>query len=156
MEDKTQHFQAILQLLQLLVALMPGDEHHRLQEKLVSETRKSFDYIDAITNLMVRTENEVVAAASFACGGRNAQGIISTNSTNETLSSEKVQVRPHMFSISSNSSSLSLHPRTWRQSQNYSPIFTRIRPAQIVICKWQQLPTPAQSTLRLGTSNTSR
>jgi hypothetical protein len=143
MEGNTQHFQAILQLLQLVVTLMPGDEHHSLKEKIISDTRKSFDYVDAITNLMVRTPSEVVAAASVACGGHNAQGIISTNSTNETLSSENVQVRPHMFSISLNSSSLSLHPRTWRQSQNYPPIFTRIRPAQIVICKWQQLPTPA-------------
>jgi hypothetical protein len=63
--SKAQHFQAILQLLQLVGALMPGDEHKHHGDKLTRDTRKSFDFVDAITNLMVN--DEVVAAV--ACGG---------------------------------------------------------------------------------------
>ena len=95
--QKEHQFQAILQLLQLLVALIansrdekPEDEHRN--EKLSGETRKAFDYIDAITNLMVR-DIEVVAAV--ACGGENpSRGIISFNSPSETSSGENAQVRP--------------------------------------------------------------
>jgi hypothetical protein len=93
--SKAQHFQAILQLLQLVGALMPGDEHKHHGDKLTRDTRRSFDFVDAITNLMVR-DDEVVAAV--ACGGRlPTQGIISINSPSETPSHENAQVRPHVL-----------------------------------------------------------
>jgi hypothetical protein len=59
----------------------PGNKHGKVN----SATRKAFDYIDAITNLMVRN-GEVVAAV--ACGEHPGWGIISFNS-----SSENAQVR---------------------------------------------------------------
>jgi hypothetical protein len=98
--NKEHQFQAILQLLQLIVAFIaklrnekPEDEHRN--KKLSSETRKAFDYVDAITNLMVRNA-EVVAAV--ACGGENpSRGIISFNSTSETPD-ENAQVRPQYTS----------------------------------------------------------
>lgn len=101
--NKTLEFQAILQLLRLLVALIaeskdekPEDEHR--DKKLSSETRKAFDYVDAITNLMVR-DDEVVAAV--ACGGRlknPSQGIISTIE-HDISSGENAQVRPQYTCI---------------------------------------------------------
>jgi hypothetical protein len=44
--DKAHHFQAIVQLLQLVLALLPGDEHKHKSDKLkvICDTRKSFDF----------------------------------------------------------------------------------------------------------------
>ena len=97
--NKEHQFRAILQLLQLVVTLIailrnekPEDEHRN--KKLSGETRKAFDYIDAITNLMVRN-GEVVAAV--ACGDKNSgKGIISVSPC-ETPG-ENAQVRPHYTS----------------------------------------------------------
>jgi len=80
--SKARHFDAIAQLLQLAVALIEdcSDEktaHEHRGDKLDRETRKSFDYVDAITNLMVRSD-EVVAAVSY---GGPSRGIISVNLT---------------------------------------------------------------------------
>jgi hypothetical protein len=103
LDSKTSQFQAIIQLHQLLDALIniledqapePKDEH-RNDNFNTSETRKSFDYLDAITNLMVR--NAEVAAA-VACTSRGLlQGIVSIDSdslASETPSGENVMVRP--------------------------------------------------------------
>lgn len=97
LNNKEHQFLAILQLLRLVVALIadlrnekPEDENRN--KKLYSETRKAFDYVDAITNLMVRN-GEVVAAV--ACGDENlSKGFISFNSSSETLSGENAGVRP--------------------------------------------------------------
>jgi hypothetical protein len=93
LDDK---FQAILQLLLLLNTLIenpklePEDNHNATCHTI--ESRKAFDYLDAITNLMVR-DIEVVAAV--ACGGPS-MGLISVNSPIETRSDE--QVRPQSTS----------------------------------------------------------
>jgi len=101
--DSDKHFQAIIQLLQLVLALLPGEHKHQ-SDKLTGDgpsgTGKSFDFVDAITNLMVRND-EVVAAV--ACGSPS-RGIISVNSSNETPSHKNanLKVRPHythIFSI---------------------------------------------------------
>lgn len=94
---KERHFQAIQQLLSLVVSIIPLDGNN-LEDKIIA-THKAFDYVDAITNLMVR-HGEVVAAV--ACGGRGG-GIISTefqdrDSDNETPSHENVEVRPQYTS----------------------------------------------------------
>ena len=73
-------FQAILQLLQLVDALIPNK---REQGADYGKSRKSFDYVDAITNLMVRDE-EVVAAVT--CVGQPI--ILAPTSEN------RAQVRP--------------------------------------------------------------
>ena len=85
-----------MQLLQLAVALTPGEKDHTSLEEKMSSPLKSFDYVDAITNLMVRNESEVVAATSFVCGGQQARGIISTNSANNIC--QNAQVRPQYTS----------------------------------------------------------
>jgi hypothetical protein len=92
---KDHEFQAISQLLNLVVTLSPWDPSP--EDKTTSGTRKSFDYVDAITNLMVRNA-EVVAAVT--CGGQYpSRGIISVNSSNdETPSRENAQVRPQYTS----------------------------------------------------------
>lgn len=100
MLDDNLKFQAILQLLQLVNALIenPKPEDSRNAIPNTSETRKAFDYLDAITNLMVR-DGEVVAAV--ACGGPLAmptRGIISVNSPCETPSDVNAQVRPQSTS----------------------------------------------------------
>jgi hypothetical protein len=96
LDSKSHHFEAILQILQLLVALLPRSLH---SNKPSSDTRKSFDYVDAITNLMVR-DSEVVAAV--ACRGQNeySRGVITINLPSETpsLEPENVQVRPQYTS----------------------------------------------------------
>ena len=97
MFNNKKHFQAIIQLTQLVDKLFPTHEPEHYGDKLTHFTRKTFDYVDAITNLMVRSD-EVVAGV--ACGP--GRGIISTNSTNETFPHENAQVRPHythIFSI---------------------------------------------------------
>ena len=72
----------------------PEDQH--LNKKLSDGTsHKTFDYVDAITNLMVR--NGEVAAA-VACGDRHENGIISISSPNQTSFNEKAQVRPQYTS----------------------------------------------------------
>jgi hypothetical protein len=89
--SKRFQFQAIIQLLQLVVALIGNSRNQEPQNehgKLKAAPRKAFDYLDAIINLMVRN-GEVVAAV--ACGGQlehPSSGIISFNS-----SSENAQVR---------------------------------------------------------------
>jgi hypothetical protein len=90
--SKPSQFQAILQLLQLVVALNP--EKRPSNEIPSTASRKAFDYVDAITNLMVRN-GEVVAAT--ACGGQlehPIRGIISYNPSSKTRSDENAQVRP--------------------------------------------------------------
>ena len=97
LNNKAEHFQAIIQLIQIVVNLIPRDEPEHHGDKLTSVTRSSFDFVDTITNLMVRND-EVVAAV--ACGP--SRGIISTNSTSKTFPHENAQVRPqytHIFSI---------------------------------------------------------
>jgi hypothetical protein len=89
--DGKARFQAILQLLHLLATLKPGDQrnHHGINP---SDTRKSFDFVDAITNLMVRSD-EVVAAVAY--GARlPTRGIISANLPIETPSHENAQPAP--------------------------------------------------------------
>lgn len=101
LDSTTQQFQAIIQLLQLVDSLVansrnekPEDQH--LNKKLSDGTsHKAFDYVDAITNLMVR--NGEVAAA-VACGDRHENGIISISSPNQTSFNEKAQVRPQYTS----------------------------------------------------------
>ena len=69
LSESKNHFQAILQLLQLIDALLPEDEHKNHSCKLnhgTRDNRKSFDFFDSITNLMVRNDEVVVAVA---CGG---------------------------------------------------------------------------------------
>ena len=83
--NKSHQFQAILQLLLLVTTLIENQEagEHRNKNRNIRETRKTFDYVDAITNLMVRG-HEVVAAVAFGA----TTGIISCNSA------ESAQVRP--------------------------------------------------------------
>ena len=92
--SKPSQFQAIIQLLQLVVALNPENEKSPSNPPSTT-TRKAFDYVDAITNLMVRN-GEVVAAV--ACGGQlehPIRGIISYNNpSSKTRSGENAQVRP--------------------------------------------------------------
>jgi hypothetical protein len=79
LDDKKLHFQAILQLLQLLVTLIPDSNNQKFEARS-GASQKSLNYVDALTNLMVRN-GEVVAAV--ACGGRLENptgGIISFNS----------------------------------------------------------------------------
>jgi hypothetical protein len=93
-------FQGILQLLLLVNAL---NENRNSKDSLIaipntaipntSISRKAFDYLDAITNLMVR-DGEVVAAV--ACSGPRAiptRGVISVNSPYKTPSNGSAQVR---------------------------------------------------------------
>ena len=98
-------FQAIVQLLQLLIALLsgPGEHKHQSDNRTGDSTRnlksRAFDFVDAITNLMVRND-EVVAGV--ACASQS-QGIISLHPPNETPCHENAQVHPHythIFSIS--------------------------------------------------------
>ena len=98
-------FQAIVQLLQLLIALLsgPGEHKHQSDNRTGDSTRnlksRVFDFVDAITNLMVRND-EVVAGV--ACASQS-QGIISLHPPNETPCHENAQVHPHythIFSIS--------------------------------------------------------
>ena len=92
-------FKTILQLLLLVNTLIenlkkPKDSCRGNTMPNASETRKAFDYLDAITNVMVR-DDEVVAAV--ACGGPfpiPTKGIISVNSPCETPPDNNVQVRP--------------------------------------------------------------
>jgi hypothetical protein len=99
LSNKEHQFYATLQLLQLVVALIanwdkePEGEH--CNKKPGSETCKAFNYVDAITNLMVRN-GEVVAAVS--CGGLLSGGIISFHSPSETPSGENAQVHPQYTS----------------------------------------------------------
>jgi hypothetical protein len=101
LSNKEHQFYATLQLLQLVVALIahwvkkPEGEHCNKKPSTSSETRKAFDYVDAITNLMVRN-GEVVAAVS--CGGVPSGGLISFHSPSETPSSENAQVHPQYTS----------------------------------------------------------
>ena len=83
LSESKNHFQAILQLLlQLVDTLLPEDEHKNYSDKLnhgTRDNRKSFDFVNSITNLMVRND-EVVAAV--ACGGPYlTHGLISVNSS---------------------------------------------------------------------------
>ena len=98
-DDKRLQFQAILQLLYLLDTLIPGSKNlrepkdERNNELGSGASHKSFNYVDALTTLLVRN-GEVVAGV--ACGGRSENptgGIISFNSPIEP-SDENVQVRP--------------------------------------------------------------
>ena len=131
LDDKKLQFQTILQLLQLLIALIANlknqkPEYEHCNNKLSSgASHKSFDYVDALTNLMVRN-GEVVAAV--ACGGWLENR--STHQLNLLMRMCRcVCSILHMFSIHSNSSSHSLHPQTWRQICPL--IFTRTRLAHI-------------------------
>jgi hypothetical protein len=81
-------FQAILQLLQLVDALIenatPKEDSHGRNAMItgMTGTRKDFDYLDAVTNLMVR-DDEVVAAVS--CGGPlPTRGVIMVDSPCKT------------------------------------------------------------------------
>lgn len=88
LDNKKRHFEAILQILELAVALLPNNSSRHI-DKLSSETRKDFGYVDAITNLMVR-DVEVVAAV--ACGGADPNGGIIFNSpSSETPSNVRPQ-----------------------------------------------------------------
>lgn len=95
--SKALQFQAIIQLLQLVDVLIANSKNQKHEDKhcnkkLSSATRKAFDYVDAITNLMVRN-GEVVAAV--ACG---SEGVISCNASNTSSSSdddENAKVCPH-------------------------------------------------------------
>jgi hypothetical protein len=84
LNTKPRNFQAILQLLQFLSTLTADKQKHNLNFTGYRESRKSFDYVDAITNLMVRTD-EVVAAVTCVGGP-----IISLSPTSEI----HAQVRP--------------------------------------------------------------
>jgi len=78
LNTKSQEFQAILQLLQLVDALIAGpSKGNNFNDQNYRRTRKSFDYIDAITNLMVRND-EVMAAVS--CESHPGHHIISVES----------------------------------------------------------------------------
>ena len=101
--ESMNRLQAILQLLQLVDTLIPGNEHKNRSEKLnrgTGDVRKSFDFVDSITNLMVRND-EVVAAVT--CGGAYpTHGIISVDSSSKILSNKEAQVRPqypYIFNI---------------------------------------------------------
>ena len=103
LSESKNHFQAILQLLQLIDTLLPEDKHKNYSDKLnhgTRDNRKSFDFVDSITNLMVRND-EVVAAV--ACGGLYpTHGLISVDSSSKITSNEKAQVLqqyPYIFSI---------------------------------------------------------
>ena len=103
LSESKNHFQAILQLLQLVVALLPEDEHKNHSDKLNHGTRdacKSFDFVDSISNLMVRNDEVVVAVA---CGGPYpTHGLISVDSSSKIPSNEKAQAcpqYPYIFSI---------------------------------------------------------
>jgi hypothetical protein len=89
--NKTHKFQAILQLLHLVTTLQNRKDTHCNQIHDITETRKAFNYVDAITNLMVR-DNEIVAAVALA-DTNPTSSIISVNSK-----SENVQVRPQYTS----------------------------------------------------------
>ena len=134
LSNKTHKFQAILQLLHLVTALENRRNNHSNQLNDISGTRKAFNYVDAITNLMVR-DNEIVAAVALA-DANPPSSIISVSSE-----SENVQVRPQYTShvwYSSNSSSHGLHSRT----RNCPLIFTMNRPSPSHFCGWRQLLTP--------------
>ena len=103
LSESKNHFQAILQLLQLIVALLPEDKHKNHSDKLnhgTGDTHKSFDFVNSITNLIVRNDEVVVAVA---CGGPYpTHGLISVNSSSKIPSNEKAQVHsqyPYIFSI---------------------------------------------------------
>lgn len=111
-----EHFQAILQLLHLLATLKPEDQGHRHHNSCSPDTRKSFDFVDAITNLMIRND-EVVATVAYG-STLPTQGIISVNLPIETPSHENVQVRPqytHIFSIPQ------IHPQPASETETESP-----------------------------------
>ena len=84
LSESKNHFQAILQLLQLIDTLLPEDKHKNHSDKLNHGTRdncKLFDFVDSITNLMMRND-EVVAAV--ACGGPYpTHGLILVDSSRE-------------------------------------------------------------------------
>ena len=84
-------FQAILQLYQLVDALIADRSKLKYTSNNLGATRKPFDYIDAITNLMVRSD-EVVAAVS--CDGQPGHHIISVNSPARETPGGNAQVRP--------------------------------------------------------------
>ena len=103
LSESKNHFQAILQLLQLVDTLLPEDEHKNHSDKLnhgTRDNRKSFDFVISITNLMVRNDEVVVAVA---CGGPYpTHGLISVDSSSKIPSNEKAQVHPqypYIFSI---------------------------------------------------------
>ena len=103
LSESKNHFQAILQLLQLVDTLLPEDKHKNHSDKLnhgTRDNRKSFGFVNSITNLMVRND-EVVAAV--ACGGPYpTHGLISVDSSSKIPSNEKAQVHPqypYIFSI---------------------------------------------------------
>jgi len=89
LSNKTDKFQAILQLLHLVTTLQNRRDKHSNQTHDITGTRKAFNYVDAITNLMVR-DNEIVAAVALA---DPPSSIISFSSE-----SENVQVRPQYTS----------------------------------------------------------
>jgi hypothetical protein len=100
LHTKRRRFQAILQLIHLVDALIANNHTYRDSDDSNSnkhrENRKSFDYIDAITNLMVRTD-EVVAAVTCVSESTPGHHIISINSpTSEDPSSGNLNagVRP--------------------------------------------------------------
>jgi hypothetical protein len=80
-EASNQHkFQAILQLIQLVDALAANNHTYRdHSNNKHRENHKLFDYIDAITNFMVRTD-EVVAAVTCVSESTPSHHIISINS----------------------------------------------------------------------------
>jgi hypothetical protein len=95
LNTKPRYFQAILQLFQLVDALIADKRKDIFNDKRFKASRKSFDYVDAITNLMVRSD-EVVAAV--ACTSHPGHHIIfeSESPASETLSGGNAhsQVRP--------------------------------------------------------------
>jgi hypothetical protein len=91
LSNKTHKFQAILQLLHLVTTLQNRRDKHSNQIHDINGTRKAFNYVDAITNLMVR-DNEIVAAVALA-DANPPSSIISVSSE-----SENVQVRPQYTS----------------------------------------------------------
>ena len=57
LSESKNHFQAILQLLQLIDTLLPEDKHKNYSDKLnhgTRDNRKSFDFVDSITNLILK------------------------------------------------------------------------------------------------------
>jgi hypothetical protein len=129
------HFETILQILILRLVIPRTEEPH--YDKLTSDTRHSFDYVDAITNLMGYIE--VVAA--IARGGQNkylSRGIISYNLPSgelETPSCENAKVRPQYIYLHTMFSIPQIHPATCTHRDGDIQIFplivSRIRPPHI-------------------------
>jgi len=129
LKNKSDKFQAILQLLYLVATLENRSKgKHRNKIHDITGTRKAFDYVDAITNLMVR-DNEIVAAVAFG-DPIPTTGIITVNLPSEKLNAQPrsapmdTGLSPDFYEESAGSESF-LQVATVANSKFYSKDFER-------------------------------